>query len=211
MNHFFQVDEVNQQRAKAGKRYLEFLRVPAMSAGVYVLPKGGTDPQKPHQQDEMYYVVQGRSRMQVGAEHREVERGAARQRLQRQQPQQLAGARLDLRELAPLRVHLEGPREARHRELVRQPRPREGAFERAHAALEVGAIAELVHERVQVLGVELERERLPQGLADRRGLGGARALEVVARDLERIFDYRRVAVERLLGGRRTLAAAESGG
>lgn len=34
---------------------------------------------------------------------------------------------------------------------------------------------------------------------------------IVARDLERIFDYRRDAVERLLGGRRTLAAAESGG
>ena len=35
---------------------------------------------------------------------------------------------------------------------------------------------------------------------------------LVARDLERIFDYRRDAVERLLGGRRsTLAAAGSGG
>jgi hypothetical protein len=35
---------------------------------------------------------------------------------------------------------------------------------------------------------------------------------VVARDLERIFDYRRDAVDRLLGGRRTaLATAVSGG
>jgi ligand-binding SRPBCC domain-containing protein len=35
---------------------------------------------------------------------------------------------------------------------------------------------------------------------------------LVARDLERIFDYRRDAVERLLGGRRsTVAAAGSGG
>ena len=33
-----------------------------MSAGVYVLPKGGTDPQKPHREDEMYYVVRGRAR-----------------------------------------------------------------------------------------------------------------------------------------------------
>jgi hypothetical protein len=35
---------------------------------------------------------------------------------------------------------------------------------------------------------------------------------LVARDLERVFDYRRDAVERLLGGRRsTLAPAGSGG
>ena len=43
-----------------------------MSAGVYVLPAGGNDPQKPHREDEMYYVVRGRARMQIGSEHSEV-------------------------------------------------------------------------------------------------------------------------------------------
>ena len=28
--------------------------------GLYVLPAGGTDPQRPHNEDEMYYVVRGR-------------------------------------------------------------------------------------------------------------------------------------------------------
>jgi mannose-6-phosphate isomerase-like protein (cupin superfamily) len=76
MGHFFQLDDLNRQRAAKRKLYLEFLRVPAMSAGVYVLPKGGTDPQKPHREDEMYYVVRGRAHMQIGNEHGEVKAGS---------------------------------------------------------------------------------------------------------------------------------------
>ena len=49
--------------------------------------------------------------------------------------------------------------------------------------------------------------RMPYG-----ALGAIAHRIMVARDLERIFDYRRDAVDRLLGGRRsTLAAAGSGG
>lgn len=69
---FFQIDRLENQRAQAGKSYLEFLRVPAMSAGVYTLAAGATDPQKPHKEDEMYYVVRGRARMRVGAADRAV-------------------------------------------------------------------------------------------------------------------------------------------
>lgn len=76
MGHFFEIDEVSRRRAAKGKLYLEFLRVPAMSAGVYVLPKGGTDPQKPHREDEMYYVVRGRAKMKVGSEDAEVRAGS---------------------------------------------------------------------------------------------------------------------------------------
>jgi len=76
MTHFFHIDDLGQQRAEKNKRYLEFLRVPAMSAGVYLLRKGGTDPQKPHREDEMYYVVRGRARMQIGSDHAEVQAGS---------------------------------------------------------------------------------------------------------------------------------------
>jgi len=76
MAHFFHIDDLSRQRAEKDKLYLEFLRVPAMSAGVYVLPKDGTDPQKPHREDEMYYVVRGRARMQIGREHAEVQPGS---------------------------------------------------------------------------------------------------------------------------------------
>ena len=73
---FFQIDQIEQERARAGKSYLEFLRVPAMSAGVYTLPAGATDLQKPHREDEMYYVVRGRARVRVGAEERAISQGS---------------------------------------------------------------------------------------------------------------------------------------
>ncbi len=76
MIHFFHIDDLTRRRVGENKLYLEFLRVPAMSAGVYVLPKGGADPQKPHREDEMYYVVRGRARMQIGSEHAEVRSGS---------------------------------------------------------------------------------------------------------------------------------------
>ena len=75
MNHTFHIDDLLRRRSE-NKRYLEFLRVPAMSAGIYVLPPGSSDLQKPHHEDEMYYVVRGRARMQVGSDHVEVGTGS---------------------------------------------------------------------------------------------------------------------------------------
>jgi len=70
------VDEIDQQRASTGKLYREFLRVPAMSAGLYVLPAGATDQQRPHHEDEMYYVVRGRARFRADNEDAEVSTGS---------------------------------------------------------------------------------------------------------------------------------------
>ncbi len=68
--------DVNRQRAESGKLYREFLRVPAMSAGLYVLAAGATDPQLPHHEDEMYYVVRGKARFRAGNEDGEVAAGS---------------------------------------------------------------------------------------------------------------------------------------
>ena len=57
------------------KRYHEFLRVPAMSAGIYVLPAGGTDNQTPHQEDEIYYVVRGKAKIRLSNEERAIHKG----------------------------------------------------------------------------------------------------------------------------------------
>jgi quercetin dioxygenase-like cupin family protein len=67
--------QVDQQRTQSGKMYREFLRVPSMSAGLYVLAAGSTDPQKPHHEDELYYVVRGRARFKADQEDREVAAG----------------------------------------------------------------------------------------------------------------------------------------
>src|ERR1700676_1820801 len=76
MTHFFHIDDLSRQRTQKNKLYIEFLRAPARSAGVYVLPQGGTDPQKPHREDEMYYVIRGRARMQIGSDHAEARAGS---------------------------------------------------------------------------------------------------------------------------------------
>jgi len=76
LTHFFHIDDLARERAAKGKLYLEFLRVPALSAGVYVLAAGSADPQKPHREDELYYVVRGRARMQIGSEHAQVRPGS---------------------------------------------------------------------------------------------------------------------------------------
>jgi mannose-6-phosphate isomerase-like protein (cupin superfamily) len=68
--------DIDQQRAQSGKLYREFLRVPSMSAGLYVLPAGGTDLQRPHHEDEMYYVVRGRARFKIDNEDQEVSAGS---------------------------------------------------------------------------------------------------------------------------------------
>ena len=75
-SRFFETAELDEQRGRTGKSYLEFLRIPAMSAGVYTLAAGSVDPQKPHREDEMYYVVRGRARMRVHSEDRRVSAGS---------------------------------------------------------------------------------------------------------------------------------------
>ena len=56
--------------------YREFLRVPAMSAGLYVLPAGTADPQSPHGQDEVYVVLAGRSGFELAGQRSEVAAGS---------------------------------------------------------------------------------------------------------------------------------------
>ncbi len=76
MKHFYRVSEISERRQRSGKPYMEFLRIPFMSAGLYALPAGAVDPQKPHTQDELYYVVRGRARMRIGAEDEAVSAGS---------------------------------------------------------------------------------------------------------------------------------------
>jgi mannose-6-phosphate isomerase-like protein (cupin superfamily) len=73
---FASLPEIDEQRSESGQSYREFLRMPAMSAGLYVLPAGGTDRQKPHREDEIYYVVRGRARFKAGSEDREISAGS---------------------------------------------------------------------------------------------------------------------------------------
>ena len=61
----------------AGHNYFELIRVPALSAGLYVLQPGEPDRQSPHREDEIYYVVGGKATIRVGAEDRPLVPGSA--------------------------------------------------------------------------------------------------------------------------------------
>jgi mannose-6-phosphate isomerase-like protein (cupin superfamily) len=72
----FEITELVRRQAKQRGPYLEFLRVPDLSLGLYVLPAGGTDRQKPHTEAEVYYVVNGAATVTIGGEDRPVRPGS---------------------------------------------------------------------------------------------------------------------------------------
>ena len=72
----FALNELRQTHAERGKLYYEFLREPSLSLGLYVLPAGGTDPQQPHNEDEVYYVINGRALVTVGEETQAIQPGS---------------------------------------------------------------------------------------------------------------------------------------
>jgi cytidylate kinase len=50
------------------RRYLEALRSAALSVGLYRLAAGGEDDQRPHGEEEVYLVLEGRGRFRMGDE-----------------------------------------------------------------------------------------------------------------------------------------------
>ncbi len=72
----FEVDGIDAARLARSQQYHEFLRRDSMSAGLYVLRAREQDPQTPHDQDELYYVVSGRGTIRVGEDDRDVGAGS---------------------------------------------------------------------------------------------------------------------------------------
>jgi mannose-6-phosphate isomerase-like protein (cupin superfamily) len=72
----FELNDLTEKQGKSGRRYYEFLHVDSLSSGVYVLKAGDIDPQDPHREDELYYVVGGRATIRVGSEERPVGPGS---------------------------------------------------------------------------------------------------------------------------------------
>lgn len=75
MEHFT-LAEAQRQRLEKNQPYHEFLRLPAMSAGVYELGVGDEDKQQPHTEDELYYIVSGKATLLVGNRDMPVEAGS---------------------------------------------------------------------------------------------------------------------------------------
>lgn len=58
------------------RRYLEVLRSGQLSAGLYRLRRGDEDQQRPHQEEEVYLVLEGRGRFRMGDQDFAAEPGA---------------------------------------------------------------------------------------------------------------------------------------
>jgi len=72
----FELSKLIEERSQSGDSWLEFLRVPTLSMGLYVLPAGGQDQQTPHLEDEIYYVVSGRAVLRVAGRDQPVQAGS---------------------------------------------------------------------------------------------------------------------------------------
>ena len=72
----FETNDLAKLQAAGSRPYLEFLRVPDLSMGLYVLKAGESDPQQPHLEDEVYVIASGRATIRVGDEDRAVQAGS---------------------------------------------------------------------------------------------------------------------------------------
>ena len=72
----FEIADLLSRREESGQLYLEFFEAPAMSVGVYELAAGSVDPQQPHTEDEVYYVVGGRGQVQIDGDDSEISPGS---------------------------------------------------------------------------------------------------------------------------------------
>ena len=71
----WELDDLDATRDANGTRYHEFVSVPDLSGGLYVLDAGAMDTQSPHTEDELYVVMSGRARVTVDDDVRDVRAG----------------------------------------------------------------------------------------------------------------------------------------
>jgi mannose-6-phosphate isomerase-like protein (cupin superfamily) len=59
-----------------GHGYVDFLASEKLSVGLAVWPRGSVDRQRPHGEDEVYYVISGSGTIRVAEEERRVKPGS---------------------------------------------------------------------------------------------------------------------------------------
>ena len=82
----FDVNNLTQSMQGKSGEYLEFLHYPdtgntgaeskALSSGIYHLTRDSIDPQLPHDQDEVYYVLEGKACFKSDIDTRPIEKGS---------------------------------------------------------------------------------------------------------------------------------------
>ena len=71
-----EIADIIAQQKRGDRPYHEFFRTQSLSLGLYVLPAGEKDPQGPHTEEEVYYVLEGQGIVRVDEEDRPVSAGS---------------------------------------------------------------------------------------------------------------------------------------
>lgn len=71
----FQLAELLQRIDRNGVRLHEFLRTPSLSCAIYHLPAGSREMASAHEEDELYYVLEGRGRLRIDDQDHAVGKG----------------------------------------------------------------------------------------------------------------------------------------
>jgi mannose-6-phosphate isomerase-like protein (cupin superfamily) len=69
------LESARQSLSSKPVAYGEIFRSATLSVGLYRLAAGSIDGQKPHNEDEVYYVVKGRASFRNGSEDRPIQPG----------------------------------------------------------------------------------------------------------------------------------------
>lgn len=73
----FEIPELDPQpRDEQNHGYIDFFASEKLSVGLSVWPAGTVDRQRPHREDEVYYVIGGRGAIEVAGEDRPVKAGS---------------------------------------------------------------------------------------------------------------------------------------
>ncbi len=71
-----QIDDVMAKHRASKRSYTPFFKVPSLRTRLYSLRKGARDGQSPHTQDELYYVLTGKAKMQCDGRREPVRKGS---------------------------------------------------------------------------------------------------------------------------------------
>lgn len=74
--YIFDIEAVRRALEAMNSNWKEFMRVETLSVGLYRLKAGERDPQKPHTEDEIYFVTRGRAKFAVGEDVQDIGAGA---------------------------------------------------------------------------------------------------------------------------------------
>ncbi|MEP5610906.1 MAG: cupin domain-containing protein [Cyclobacteriaceae bacterium] len=72
----FNLEELYAQAKEQDGNYLKFIDNDQLTSGIYQLEKGAVDKQRPHEWDEIYYVLEGKATLNVENESYDAVPGA---------------------------------------------------------------------------------------------------------------------------------------